>query len=824
MKKLLTASMLAIASFLLILFILPGQAFAFDPETDSYEDLFYYEDVIETYTVNYSIDGSNIDVDFNIKEIFDEFGIVDTSESVLIGGTSYFLFQNIAVIDTDIELIFDYALHLGVMSAFTDWYPVVILENIDENPDLENAAFRFSHYPSGDYANAYNYGGGGENPEFATISEEFYITYEVVVKTLTTKSTGLQLVSYTDSENYYEPEPPFGWIDNRLDFIQHFLAGTAYNIKLYVSLENTGGVWTEDHLVQWEAQITGGEAGYFMGGFSADDITIYIGIRYDGTLFENGLYFSGEDAPDEPVIIRYEFEYDVVALQPWTQAYTYGRYRTDEPLADLHLHHETDGWHIHDEVVFIGSNPTSHALSKGIFADNESDLLIQSPYQNFRIYAQFSPTVLLEVENVAAVFFKNNMTEDNTVIVYAYYWLDGEIEVETYTWTGIETRTMVFYGGYRYAISGNAVIIGDVEDDNDLDYYLGFLTAWDDIDGNISDQIYVIDDNGYNGAVVGTYSIEVGVTDSENQESTFEFFAVVADLDAPTLVAPNLNQTISYTQTFNFSTYLASLVKTDNYYDESDITITLQENNYTANKTIPDIYTVTLRVADPSLNYTDYTLNITVIDDVAPVFTAGVVTLSKDINQMITVSQIISTQSVIDAIDGNVSSSITIIYDDYTGNETTPGTYEVIIEAQDSAGNIVQRILGIGVFSGVAGWWLPDDGPIIIPNGAELSFEQFKAVLISVGFIAPDVEVTLLSSNYFGNEGTPGTYTLNLSVGGVPTQFNVLVLNQNDPWFPPMPPLVSQPNFDWAWWIVGAFAFAAVIGGAIFYFKKRKTT
>src|SRR5690606_37889716 len=143
-----------------------------------------------------------------------------------------------------------------------------------------------------------------------------------------------------------------------------------------------------------------------------------------------------------------------------------------------------------------------------------------------------------------------------------------------------------------------------------------------------------------------------------------------------------------------------------NYYDPEDLVVTIHSDGYTANKTIPGEYEVVYRVTDPSSNYAEHTLTITVNDDVAPVFTGGVQSLSKDINEIITTAQILATQEVTDAIDGNVTYSIEIISNGYQGNETTPGEYSIVIRAYDSENNMVERTITIEVYSGVPGWWM----------------------------------------------------------------------------------------------------------------------
>lgn len=513
-------------------------------------------------------------------------------------------------------------------------------------------------------------------------------------------------------------------------------------------------------------------------------------------------------------------------LVPWTQSYSYGRSRdyNDSLSYPVQLKHD-----IENGRVYLTPTPSTNNLWTDQWFDYERPFAFTSRYSNFKIVNGSGVTVK-DVSNVAAVYFEPDNAGFDYGMFTIYYWSGEDILKTNYYWQDLNASyTQIeayFYGGYRQAISGDLVFVANVEEEKPLSYFLDFITAYDDIDGDISDEVYVISDT-YTGneAVLGTYEVEVGVEDSENQESTLIFDIVVVDVTDPVVAATD-TESISYVSTFNLTTYGTTLkgTATDNYYATEDLTVTVFTDGYTANKSLPGSYDVVYRVTDPSGNFAEHTLTITVTDPVAPEFTSGVATLSKDINEMISSAQIVATQVVTDAIDGNVSDSIEIISDTYTGNETTPGTYHIIIRAYDESGNMVERDITVNVFSGVPGWWIPDDGPIIIPNGSELTLEQIIAVLVSVNWIDEELAptVTLLSSDYFGNEDKPGEYKLNLLIDGVATEFDLLVLNAGDNWFPDVQTPVVEASFNWLWWTLGIAVLGAFAVGTIYIFRKKK--
>lgn len=512
----------------------------------------------------------------------------------------------------------------------------------------------------------------------------------------------------------------------------------------------------------------------------------------------------------------------------WNKAYSYGRVRSSSSSFDLY-HDESN------EKVYLYNRTESGNVRKidastltydGAYAE---PIVVQSPYSNFKFLTN-------EYEDVAAVWIQFiKAGSDYRADVKVYYWDDGELAVASkneliHSNTGGFGNPFEFSGGYRSTISGDAVVIADVDNAYTLDHYLEFFKAWDDIDGDISDLIYVIEDD-YTGneSVLGSYDVTIGVEDSEGHEATLEFIIMVVDVVEPTGPSTSSVTNVSYTSTYNLTNYISSYIRpnfTDNYDDPSDLVITVKTDGYTSTKSVPGNKTVIYSVKDTSGNETLHTLTIQVVDNVGPVFTGGLETLNKSVNETITTAQILATQVAMDAVDGNVSSSIVVVSNTYDGNETTPGSYEIIIRAFDSQNNQTTRTITIEVFSGVPSFWIPNDGPFIIPDGTTLTLEQIKNVLTAVQWIPMDVEVTLLSSDYFGNEETPGSYYITLSVGGTPVTFDLLVLNDGDNWFPdvPTPPVQTvTPNFALIFGVSVGILAVSGIAAAVILNKKKKS-
>lgn len=582
-----------------------------------------------------------------------------------------------------------------------------------------------------------------------------------------------------------------------------------------------------------------------------DIIDIYINdIRVGGSNNYNGANYIWLDNPNMILISEYDYidsmliqiyEDDTFSevdysfeigdtlrivskkLKTWTQAHDYGRIRTNTSTLYLNQPSET--------AAFLSHSESTNVINVSNIAVGD-EIVMQSPYSDFSVsYGNigFPRTYLVEQENIAAVKMIKNAADNTDYTFVLYYWESGGVTSRVISNVNLANRNSLniqFKGGFRKALDGTAAAVASVDENYDVNVFLSELSAWDDIDGDISDQIYIIEDNYTpNIGTIGVFTVLVGVMDSEEQESTLLLTITVMDLTAPTGPASNTVTAINYTTTFNLSNYISTYIRanfTDNYNDPEDLVITVKTDNYTPNKTTIGNKTVVFEVKDTSGNAVEHTLTIPVIDQVAPAFTAGVQTLSKSVNEVITVAQLVATQTVMDAIDGNVSSSIIIVSDNYTANANTPGTYEVILRAFDNSNNQVTRTITINVFSGVPGWYIPNDGPLIIPDGTVLTQEQLETVLLSVGWLSNDVPYTFITSNYFENSGTPGTYSISYMIDGQQTTFNLLVLNQGDNWFPDVPNPPVQTGLSNGW-IIGLVA-VGVLGaaGLVYYLYKKK--
>jgi uncharacterized repeat protein (TIGR02543 family) len=288
------------------------------------------------------------------------------------------------------------------------------------------------------------------------------------------------------------------------------------------------------------------------------------------------------------------------------------------------------------------------------------------------------------------------------------------------------------------------------------------ISAWDDLDGDITDELVFVGGTYESARVAGTlvvgntYTIIYEVEDSSSNVTQATINVQVVDITKPEFGISNTTTEISYTQTLNLESFKANLLVTDNYDDTEDIVINILTNNYTANKLVPGSYTVVYRAIDTSTNYLDITITVVVIDDVGPVIT-GPNSFNVPLSPKTNISLILNQFTATDAIDGNVTSSIEVLSDTYTA-AATPGIYSVTIRFTDESGNTTNKTFTISMADGVPPILFITSGLLIGVNELQtLTVEQIITLLETQGTITG---FTVLSNTYAGNENTPGTYQM----------------------------------------------------------------
>lgn len=362
---------------------------------------------------------------------------------------------------------------------------------------------------------------------------------------------------------------------------------------------------------------------------------------------------------------------------------------------------------------------------------------------------------------------------DNNTSVATYPGLTYNVSTSMYAFVFLDEMAPI--------INGQTATVTNVDSPLTETQIRSYLAAWDDVDGDITSQIVKVEDNYTpNRFTVGTWTITYSVTDSSDNTSTLVMHVVVSDVVKPTLVTAQNTYTIGYKQTFDVEQLRTQIQANsfDNY--DSSVNVVIDSNTYTANKAIIGTYAVVYSATDSSGNKQTKTIQIAVIDNVAPVIN-GPSTIAKPKNSVLTESQIRAQLSAYDEISGTLTGSITLVSNDYTGKGSIIGTYIIVYSVSDTAGNVATKQVEVRVIDNLAPFWfIRDNAMIAVENTVTLTREQIIGILTQTGqlTVTATTYVTFLQDEYQGNEAIPGMYALSIrttSNSGDENLYNIIV-------------------------------------------------
>lgn len=286
------------------------------------------------------------------------------------------------------------------------------------------------------------------------------------------------------------------------------------------------------------------------------------------------------------------------------------------------------------------------------------------------------------------------------------------------------------------------------------------IKAIDNEDGDISHLITLIEET-YDPAerLVGTFYLKFKVTDSAGNVANLTVHVVVKDVAVPIITGTKTyNQ--SYTIKKDVGTILAALSATDNY-DTTNPIVKVRTDNYTANYNKVGSYEIIFYATDTSGNEGTYTVTVSVIDDVKPVFT-GPTVIAKGQSNTLLLADIISQVTVSDVVDKSVT--FTVKSDGYTGNGNKVGNWPIVLEAIDSSGNVATHTITIQVKDNIPPIYYVDNFFIHVEDIITLTRQQIIDLLVGTGQLTLDPQglttFTFPLNEYEGNESTPGIYGL----------------------------------------------------------------
>lgn len=387
--------------------------------------------------------------------------------------------------------------------------------------------------------------------------------------------------------------------------------------------------------------------------------------------------------------------------------------------------------------------------------------------------------------DIADMFIENNVikyTHDTLGVIDLIWVAPGKLYAtglfEDPSWgfeVSIEALPVEMDYIYRApGITGTAVFITNVDSPIAEGQIRASITAFDLTDGDITDQIVKSsDDYTSNMNTVGEWDITYSVTDSSSNVVTFTVTVFVRDIEDPTIDLGAFDEiTLSYQDEFNPSTYHTNFTISDNYYSLEDLTITVDLGTYDGTPRTSSVITYT--VTDPSGNEASAAMTVHIVDDVDPAIT-GPDSIATTASSGLTLGNIVVQYTANDAIDGVLTSYLNVISNTFSANKYVAGVYEIILEVSDISGNVAQKTIEVTVTDDIVPVFYVTRSFISVAESITLDFDDIIRILYATGQIDSMEGYTLLSSTYFGNESTPGFYTLTLTDGVQLLSINVEV-------------------------------------------------
>ena len=258
------------------------------------------------------------------------------------------------------------------------------------------------------------------------------------------------------------------------------------------------------------------------------------------------------------------------------------------------------------------------------------------------------------------------------------------------------------------------------------------MRVYDNYCGDITNSV-VIELDEYTGQenIVNQYDVIFKVNDNTNNFSSIKVIIDVYDDVAPVITAPNTIYTHPNALLTN-EYLLTKVTATDNYDLNLTDSVELINDVYPNSSSVIGIYPVTYRVSDSSNNVSEFTTNINVRDNVAPVITGN---NNIEIGNLedFSLEQIKETLTVTDDIDTNIV--LEVFQDNYSLNQHKVGSYDVTFVAKDNSNNCSYYTVTINIIDSEKPVFLFDKGMINIASNIKP---------ITTG------DVLLLSSRYYG--------------------------------------------------------------------------
>lgn len=346
-----------------------------------------------------------------------------------------------------------------------------------------------------------------------------------------------------------------------------------------------------------------------------------------------------------------------------------------------------------------------------------------------------------------------------------YRWDRGQYDQDHVEAFVIVVKDVPEFDGKEPVISGQTTFIANVDEKPALSTFTSKLSAFDETDGDVTNSMVVTVDNyTANRSVLGNHTVTVTFKDLSNNVASAVINIRVVDITIPVLVGNTAVVKIGYKETYNIENYRKTITVTDNYDTLTNAAVTVKTDGYTTNKTKLGTYNIVFAAKDSSGNEGTLTKPLQVYDNVKPTI-SGPTTIATSNTTILTESDVRAKLTANDEIDGNITSKIVLVEDNYTGKGNKVGNYTIKYSVTDNAGNSQNHTVTINRTDKIPPVIYVENGYTIRTNATTpISYDIIIDILVATGQVQTVSATTFnfLLDEYTGNESTEGIYAMSV--------------------------------------------------------------
>lgn len=328
----------------------------------------------------------------------------------------------------------------------------------------------------------------------------------------------------------------------------------------------------------------------------------------------------------------------------------------------------------------------------------------------------------------------------------------------TITYNSLDNYSPVVSGKLNYVTNPQNIIT--------LEQIIANISVIDETDGEIELTSNNITLNEYenNQTTLGNHNIVFEVSDKAGNKATLTITIMVIDTLSPIISGPEtVNSYMSNSLTIQD---IKNLLSVEDDCDDLKVTdIQIKKDDYTENKDKIGEYEIVFSIYDLAGNEGTHQMTINVIDDIKPTITGTSSYQKGSTDLTLTLEKILNDLKIEDNISTLDKSNLNIVKNTYSENFSKVGTWEIILNVKDQAGNTSNDFtIQIQVLDDIAPvFWANNSFFVYVDTSTPLSSSQIGQIAKNIGIIDKKAtNIQIISNEYEGNETIEGEYQISV--------------------------------------------------------------